>query len=74
MSFLSPTDGSAVDCKHYIGDKGEVHFTSGEHKKDILIPIMNDIDGGVATFTVELSDLQGPWKGAVFGNFEFPRV
>jgi len=45
---------------HYIGGEGVLSFESGENKKDILIPIMNDPNGGRSTFTVELGDVTGP--------------
>lgn len=54
------SDGSAVDCAHYIGGDGVLNFEPGENKKDILIPIMNDSNGGRNTFTVELGAITGP--------------
>ena len=35
-------------------------FESGEAKKDILVPIVNDTSGAKVFFTIELSDVVGP--------------
>lgn len=53
-------DGSAIDCTHYIGEEDTLVFDSGETKKDILVPIINDTSGAKLFFTIELKDVVGP--------------
>ena len=45
-------------------------FGPGEVKKDILLPIMNDNQGGVLTFQCQLTNVQsgGPGKIGVIGD------